>query len=224
MASYPPLETTPGITNSNSLQYLVRETKEVTGKRKAIVLLHGVGSNEQDLFRVGNQLPGDFLVIVPRGKYTLGAGRYAWYQVDFSTGRPVINAGQEASSRETIFSFIKEVKQQYHIDELYLGGFSQGAIMSYTIGLLHPDEVDGIIALSGRILDEIKDTAQKNRFQKWPKVFVAHGLQDRTLPIHFARQAKDYLENVNIPLSYHEYDMGHMISGEVITDLINWLR
>jgi phospholipase/carboxylesterase len=205
------------------LQYLVREPKVKSAKKKAIILLHGVGSNEQDLFSLANQLPDDFLVISPRGYFTLGKGRYAWYNVDFSTGKPIFNAEQEALSREIIKKFIQQVKKKYEVDEIYLGGFSQGAIMSYSVGLTNPKEVKGIISLSGRLLIEIRPSIIKDDDLKQLNLFVAHGIQDHTLPVQYAREARSYLENLDVKLSYHEYDMGHQINAEAIQDINAWL-
>ena len=206
------------------LEYLVREPQVKSLQNKAIILLHGVGSNEQDLFSLANQLPQDFFVISPRGQFSLGAGRYAWYHVDFSTGKPVYNAVQEGSSREIIRKFISEVKEKYHLDEVYLGGFSQGAIMSYSIGLMHPNKVHGVIALSGRILEEMKPLIKKDNSLQKLKVFVAHGLHDNTLSIHYAKQAKEYLETLGVQLSYHEYPIGHQMTDDVLQNLTDWLR
>ena len=216
-------DTSSSITNGLALQYLVREPKVKAARHKAIILLHGVGSNKQDLFSLAPQLPDDYWIIAPRGQFTLGAGRYAWYQVDFSTGKPVINAAQEASSREVIRVFVKEIKQRYGIEEVYLGGFSQGAIMSYSIGLTHPKEVKGIIALSGRILDEIKPLVKENADLQQLQVFIAHGVADNTLPIHYARAAKAYLGSLGVQLSYHEYEIGHQVNSAVVKDLQSWL-
>lgn len=215
----------PGSKSSERLvlQYLAREPKLTSAKKKAIILLHGVGSNENDLFSLADQMPEDFLVIAPRGQFTLGPNRYAWFNVDFFTGRPIFNAEQEASSREILIKFIAQVKQKYKIDELYLGGFSQGGIMSYSIGLTNPKEFKGIISLSGRLLVEIRPSIINNDFVHQLKVFVAHGVQDKTLTIQYARDAKLYLENLGVQLSYHEYDMGHQINEAVLLDMITWL-
>jgi phospholipase/carboxylesterase len=206
-----------------SLGYLVQQPKLASTKRKAIVLLHGVGSNEQDLFSLSNQLPGNYFIISPRGPFTLGNGRYAWYNVDFSTGKPIIHAEQEIRSRELIMTFIKEIKSKYHLHEVYLGGFSQGAIMSYSIGLAYPGEVQGIVSLSGRILEEIKPMVKKDDQLQHLKVMVAHGVEDNTLPIHYAREAKTYLESLGVQLTYHEYQTGHQVTHDVLTDLNDWL-
>ena len=210
-------------TDSMVLQYLVREPKFSSAKKKAIILLHGVGSNENDLFSLADQLPDDFFIISPRGQFNLGGGRYAWYNVDFSTGKPVFDKAQEISSREVIKKFIAQVKEKYKVDEVFLGGFSQGAIMSYSVGLTNPKEVKGIISLSGRLLTEIRPSIIKNDDLQPLKVFVAHGIQDNTLPIGYAREAKKYLESLRIQLSYHEYNMGHQINEKVILDMSDWL-
>ncbi|RDV16601.1 esterase [Pontibacter diazotrophicus] len=213
------------ITSDNLvLHYLVREPKIKSSKTKAIVLLHGVGSDEQDLFSLADHLPADFIVISARGPFSVGPERFAWYNVDFSTGKPLINAAQELSSREVIREFLAQIKQKYSLQEVYLGGFSQGAIMSYSIGLTHPKEVDGVIAFSGRVLENIQSIVTKNEELHRLKVFVAHGVQDGTLPVHYARQAKAFLQNLGVALTYHEYNMGHQINSGVLMDLEAWLK
>ena len=210
-------------TDKPVLHYLIKEPKVKASKNKAIILLHGVGSNEQDLFGLAELLPEDCYIISARGQFTLAEGRYAWYNVDFSSGKPVYNAQQELSSRKVIGEFIDQVKSKYNLEEVYVGGFSQGAIMGYTVGLLNPKDVQGVIALSGRLLEEIKPVVTKNEDLQKLKIFIAHGIQDNTLPIGYARTAKSYLEGLQVQVSYHEYEMGHQISPAVITDLNSWL-
>jgi len=206
------------------LQYLIQEPSIPSLKKKAVILMHGVGSNEGDLFALANQLPKDFYVISVRGPFTLSTGRYAWFQVDFSTGRPVYNVDQESSSRNAVLNFVQEIKQKFAFEEIYLGGFSQGAIMGYTIGQLYPDKISGVIALGGRILEEIRPQIKTNDELKKLKVFIGHGTQDNTLPIHFARDAKNWLEFIGVNLSYNEYPIGHQISSEELADLCHWLQ
>jgi phospholipase/carboxylesterase len=209
--------------DSLALKYLIHEPQIKSGKKKAIILLHGVGSNEQDLFSLVGQLPKDCYIICPRGKYTLSEGSYAWYNVDFSTGKPVFNKEQEIQSREAITLFLKQVKERYGFEEIYLGGFSQGAIMSCSIGLLHPEKVKGIICLSGRILQEIRSDVKNSSELHKLKIFLAHGTQDGTLTVAFAREAKIYLEQLQTKLSYHEFEMGHQITPDVLKELNKWL-
>ena len=206
-----------------ALQYLIREPKVKTGNRKAIILLHGVGSNEEDLFSLSGHLPDDLYVISPRGPLTIAFGRYAWYNVDFSTGRPVYNQQQEQSSRRVIIDFIRQVKEMYNLRELYIGGFSQGGIMSYSIGLTHPEEINGVLSLSGRLLDEVKPLVKANESLEKLKVFISHGRADRTLPVAYAHDAKQYLESLGVRLTYHEYEFGHEINNEVLAAINKWI-
>ncbi len=167
-----------------------------------------------------------YLVISARAPFTLSEGSYAWYQVDFSSGKPVINAEQEKKSRNTIIQFITELKKDFNFDEtqVYLGGFSQGAIMSYSIGLTRPDLIHGIIILSGRLLEEVKPMiAIKEKVNKL-KVFISHGTNDQVLGIHYARESAAYLKTLNINPIYKEYAEGHGINNAMFNDMVNWLN
>lgn len=208
------------------LTYLVREPKIKIEKPPVLILLHGVGSNEKDLFSFADELPDRFLVISARGPITLGPTNFAWYQVDFSTGSPVINATQEEQSRKIILEFIDQLKQFHSFDEsqIYLGGFSQGAIMSYSIGLIHPEKIKGIVILSGRLIESVKPLIPSGDKLNSLKVFISHGTEDSVLKIGYAREASSYLKSKGIECLYKEYPVGHTINGAILNDLINWLN
>jgi phospholipase/carboxylesterase len=209
-----------------TLQYLVREPKIQSEHPPVIFLLHGLGSNEEDLFSFAGQLPEKYLVISARAPISLGGDRYAWYQVDFSTGKPVFNHQQEEESRSQLIEFISEIREKYSVnsDEVYLGGFSQGAIMSYSIGLTRPDLVTGIIIMSGRFLDEMKPASTNGDKLQRLRVFISHGIDDATLGIQYARQSVAYLQSLHIDPTYKEYQAGHSISSEMLTDVVRWLK
>lgn len=218
------MEATPqGLKEGLALRYLIQEPQTPSLKKKAIILLHGVGSNEEDLFSLANQLPKEYYIIAARGNLTLSPGSYAWYHVDFSTGKPVYNMEEEAQSRKLILQFMEQLKKQYQLDEVILGGFSQGAIMSWSVGLTHPEKVKGIFCLSGRILQEIRGEVKQNKDLQQLRIFLAHGTQDGTLSITYARETKTYLEQLQLTPSYHEYTMGHQINPEELKALNDWL-
>lgn len=212
--------------NSTTLKYLVRQPKIETAKPPVMILLHGLGSNEQDLFSFANQLPDQYLVVSVRAPYTLSEGSYAWYNVDFSTGKPVIDANQEEKSRNLIIQFITELKKDFSFDEkqVFICGFSQGAIMSYSIGLTKPDLVKGIIILSGRLLEEVKPLIASKEKLGQLNVFISHGTNDQVLGIQYAREGAAYLKTLNISPSYKEYAEGHKINNTMFNDMISWLN
>jgi phospholipase/carboxylesterase len=208
------------------LQYLVREPKIKSEHPPVIFLLHGVGSNEADLFSFANQLPEKYLVISARAPISLDGNSFAWYQVDFSTGKPVFNFQQAEESKTKLIKFISQIKDKYSVNsnEIYLCGFSQGAIMSFSIGLTRPDIVKGIAVMSGRLLEEIKPfIASKEKLQSL-KVFISHGTNDSTLPLKYAKDANDFLKTFNLHPSFKEYQTGHEINTDMLSDLINWLK
>lgn len=208
------------------LEYLVKEPKIKTAHPPVIILLHGVGSNESDLFSFAGQLPEKYLVISARAPISLGNHRFAWYEVDFSTGKPIFNVQQEEKSRATLIQFISQVKEKYAVrsDEIYLCGFSQGAIMSYSVALTRPDLVKGIAVMSGRLLEEIKPKVATTEKLQQLKVFISHGKYDNTLPVQHSKEAMTYLKTLNINPTFREYQAGHEINGEMLNDLINWLK
>lgn len=208
------------------LHYILRQPEIKTGKIPLIILLHGVGGNEHDLFSFANQLPGNFLVVSARAPYTISEGRYSWYQVNFSTGKPIINTEQAEKSRSTIVQFVNELKQQFPFDDkqVYLCGFSQGAIMAYSVGLTIPDIIKGIAIMSGRLLEEVKPLIAANEKLQQLQVFIAHGINDTTLNIQYAREAHNYLASLHIHPTYKEYIYGHGINSEMLTDLLNWVN
>jgi len=210
--------------NKPSLTYLVREPKVSADKPPLLILLHGVGSNEKDLFSFAPHLPDKFLVISARAPIVLGPSSFAWYQVDFSSGKPVYNQVQEKKSREAILTFIDELKHYHSFDEneVYLVGFSQGAIMSYSIALTHPDKVKSIGILSGRLLEEIKPMVNKEQLNEL-NVFISHGIQDPVLPVAYADDAVSYLKSLGVTVNFKKYDEGHGINQEMLTDLVTWL-
>ncbi len=208
------------------LKYLVREPKVKSEKPPLLILLHGFGSNEQDLFSLAEHLPENFLVVSARGPYSLGGDGYAWYHADFSTPKPIYNKEEAEKSRNTIIQFIEELKQKHSIDEnqIYLCGFSQGGIMSYSVGLTRPDLLKGIAVMSGRLLEDVKPLIIKNEKLKQLNIFISHGTNDPVLNIQNARDAVGYLKISGLNPSYKEYNEGHTISNEMLSDLVNWLK
>ena len=207
------------------LEYLVRKPKTRTENPPLLLLMHGVGSNEQDMFSLSDQLPDNFLIIAARGPLTIGPNSFAWFQVSFSTGVPVINSAQAENSRITIIEFIESLKTQYRFNEkeIYIGGFSQGGIMSYSVGLTRPDLIKGIAVMSGRLLKEVRPQIASQDELKKLKVFISHGISDNVLSIEYAREANAYLKTLNITPTFKEFEAGHTVNNEMLIGLVDWL-
>ena len=191
-----------------------------------VILLHGVGGNEQNLFSFAPELPENFVVVAARGPLTFGANNFAWFQVDFSTGKPQINTQQAENSRLMLIDFIDDLKSEinFNPNEVYLMGFSQGGIMSYSVALTDPEKVKGIAVMSGRLLPEIKPfMADEKRLEKL-KIFISHGKQDAVLNYQYALEATDFLKTKNLNPDFHSYEEGHTVNRQMFDDVNLWLK
>ena len=209
-----------------SLYYIFKEPKIKSAKPPVIILMHGVGSNEKDLFSFANQLPDSFLVISLRAPIELGKDSYGWYHLSFENGKPISNPKEAETSRLMIIDFINNLKNKHAYNEkrVYLCGFSQGSIMAYSVGLTVSEKIKGIAIMSGRLLEEVKPIIAGKDKLKNLKVFISHGTNDNVLPVSNAREANTYLKQLGINATYKEYPEPHTISIAMFNDLLIWLK
>lgn len=208
------------------LHYLIREPKEIWDKNPLLVLLHGYGSNEEDLFSFANELPQDHYVISVRAPYDLQPYGHAWYAIHFDADENKFSDNEQAKeSVELIASFIDEVLQKYPIDaqKVSLIGFSQGAILSYAIALSYPNKINNIVALSGYFNADLLLHLPNTQAISHLKFFISHGTVDQVIPVDWARKAKPALESLGLEVSYHEYPVGHGVAPQNFFDFKNWL-
>lgn len=209
-----------------SLEYLIRKPKIKLDTNPLLLLLHGYGSNEADLFSFASELPEEYYVISARAPYDLQYGSYAWYAINFDANENKFSDHEQAKlSRDLIAKFIEELITHYPIDKnnITLLGFSQGAILSNAIALSHPDKVQKVIALSGYVSEPIFEENYKNNDLSNLKIFAAHGTVDQVIPVEWARKTKPFLTNLGIDVVYHEYPIGHGVSPQEFYDFRNWL-
>ncbi|MES2779014.1 MAG: dienelactone hydrolase family protein [Bacteroidota bacterium] len=205
------------------LLYVVNKPRVQSIKPSLLIMLHGYGSNEQDLMGLAGYLPPQFLVVSARAPITLSAGSYAWFRLDLSTGKPVYDSEEAERARQQLFLFMDEVKKKYDASEVLLLGFSQGAIMSYSVALTQPQKVKGIVALSGRVLTDIDPhLASAAQLQKL-NIFIGHGTKDEVLPFYNGEAAYLKCKNLGAQVTFKEYPVGHEISGPELTHIQKWL-
>lgn len=209
-----------------SLHHLVRAPKVKLDKNPLLLLLHGYGSNEEDLFSFATELPDHYYVISARAPYSLQYGSYAWYAINFDADENKFSDHDQArTSRDIISTFIDELITNYSIDpnNVTLIGFSQGSILSYAVALSYPEKIQRVVAMSGYLnLDIVTENYKNNNFSNL-KIFASHGTVDQVIPVSWARKAKPILEHLGIECVYKEYPIGHGISPQNFYDFKNWL-
>ncbi|MBE9577010.1 alpha/beta hydrolase [Flavobacterium proteolyticum] len=210
-----------------NLYYLIQEPKIKHDKNPLLLLLHGYGSNEEDLFSFASELPNDSYVISVRAPYDLQPYGHAWYAIHFDADENKFSDNVQAKqSVELIAGFIEEVVKQYPIDakNVTLIGFSQGAILSYATALTYPEKVSKVVALSGYFNQEIMPEVIDTNAISHLKFFVSHGSVDQVIPADWARKAKPALENLGLEVEYNEYPVGHGVAPQNFFDFKNWLQ
>lgn len=208
-----------------SLHFVIREPKEIRDKNPLLLLLHGYGSNEADLFSFASELPEQYYIVSARAPYDLQYGSYAWYAINFDADENKFSdVEQAAKSRDLIVRFIDELIAEYPIDkdDVTLVGFSQGSILSYAVALSYPEKIARVAALSGYISPDMIRETTTDRTKL--SVFASHGTVDQVIPVAWARHVKPQLDAMGISNVYKEYPVGHGVAPQNFFDFRNWLN
>ncbi|MEI7508398.1 MAG: alpha/beta hydrolase-fold protein [Flavobacterium sp.] len=210
-----------------SLYHLVREPKIKLDKNPLLLLLHGYGSNEEDLFSFASELPDEYFVISARAPFDMMYGSYAWYAINFDADENKFSdIGQAQQSRDLIANFIDELIENYPIDadNVTLIGFSQSTILSSAIAVSYPERVQRVVAMSGYFNPEIAiENYQNNDFSRL-KIFSSHGSVDQVVPVDWARNSIPKLKALGIGVDYKEYPVGHGVTPQNFFDFKKWLE
>jgi phospholipase/carboxylesterase len=208
-----------------SLHYIAREPKKEIQNPSLLILLHGYGSNEQDLFSFAQELPDDLLIVSAQAPHEISHGSYAWYAINFDDANGKFSDLKQAKTAiDKIAIFIDEIKHKYqtNTDKTFLLGFSQGAILSYSLSFFYPNKVQNIIALSGYINTELVPTSISKEIKT--SYYCSHGSVDQVLPIDWARKSKPFLDNLGFPNVYYEYPVGHGVAPQNFYSFKSWIE
>jgi len=206
-------------------QPLIYRTRPAAGTPAGLlVLLHGRATDENDLFPVLDFLDPDqrLVGITVRGPLSLPPGGRHWYVVP-RVGYP--DPETFAATLEQLFELLDSLPETFGVppEDTVLGGFSQGAVMSYALGLAAGrPRPGGILALSGFIPTVPGFQLDLGAREGLP-VLIAHGSLDPVISVQFARQAREQLEAAALSVTYYESPMAHTIDPRVMPDLQRWL-
>jgi phospholipase/carboxylesterase len=210
-----------------NLEYLIRKPADNIARPPLLVMLHGYGSNEQDLFSFAQELPSELLIVSVRAPLSMGFGSYAWYSINFEADRDNFSNLEEANTAlKSIDAFIDGLLDKYKPDptRIFLMGFSQGTILSLAYALNHPGKVQHVIALSGYVNQKlIKMPLEASTYANLD-VFASHGSSDQVIPVEWARRTPGFLDKLKIDHEYKEYPVGHGVAPQNFFDLLSWIR
>jgi phospholipase/carboxylesterase len=201
------------------------EPRAPTPTPPLLVLLHGIGADENDLFPLAGRADPRFRTVSLRAPHAYAIG-WAWFEIDFLPGarvRPHVD--QALRSLDALASWVAAAPARLETDpaRTYLLGFSQGAMMALGLLQSHPELLAGAVALSGRAPEGLFPvTAPREAVARVP-LFVAHGLHDDLLPVDNGRRTRAAFADRSVDLTYREYPIGHGVSDEEMDDVAAWL-
>ena len=218
---HPPVEEEP-----TDLLYLVREPKDPQSPAPVLILLHGYGSNENDLFSFSSQIPDHWLVVSVRGPIAISKDQFKWFDVKRQNGKMLINVEDEQHSRKLLLELIDQVLLKYKANknEVVVAGFSQGAAMSLSLTLMEPERIMACASFSGRVMEEIKPLMASNERLATKQVFISHGTEDQMLPLRYAEENRALLEKVGVSVTLSIDAIGHSISSRQLNEFVAWMN
>ncbi|MDP2687143.1 MAG: alpha/beta fold hydrolase [Aequorivita sp.] len=209
------------------LEHNYRPAKNPSENPPAIIMLHGYGSDENDLFSFAEELPENYAIISLKAPIRLEPYGNAWYNIYFDNSQGKFSDDEQAiTSRELVTKCIDEVVEKYEVDgnNITLLGFSQGTILSFAVALSYPEKVKNVIGLSGYINEGIlKEGFEKNDFSKL-NIYSSHGNVDQVIPVEWARKTQPFLKKLNIDSVYSEFPVGHGVAPQNFYEFKNWLE
>ncbi|WP_339831688.1 alpha/beta fold hydrolase [uncultured Altibacter sp.] len=208
------------------LQHNYRGPKESSDMAPAVILLHGFGSDENDLFSFASELPDTHHIISLKAPIPMQPYGNAWYNIYFDNSDGKFSDTEQAiASRDLISNCIDAVVEVYNANpnEITLLGFSQGTILSFAVALSYPEKVKNVIGLSGYINEDIlKEDYSENDFSSL-SVYTSHGSVDQVIPVEWARKTQPFLKALQIPCEYSEFPVGHGVAPQNFYELKEWL-
>ncbi len=198
-----------------------------------ILWMHGLGADGNDFVPIVQTLdlpavPIRFLFPhAPMQPVTINGGYImrAWYDIqhtDFTSREDEV--GLLRSQRAILALIERENQRGIPSKRIVLAGFSQGAAMALQVGLRHPEQLAGIIALSGYLPLAHKVKQEAHTANQATSIFMAHGNYDNIVPISLARTSMQLLRKYNHSVIWHEYPMAHAVCDQELADISHWLR
>jgi phospholipase/carboxylesterase len=188
----------------------VRERPAAEEAVGALVLLHGLGADENNLFPLLDELDPDRRLhgYTPRGPLSLPPGGAHWYVLG-GLGTP------ERQTFSVSYEALAEFLDALPYDRLVLGGFSQGCAMAYALSLFRGrPRPDALLAMSGFIPSV--DGYELDLDPPFPGIAIVHGVFDQIIPAQWGRAARDTLEGAGADVVYRESPIEHWIDPDVI--------
>ncbi|MFI5263463.1 MAG: alpha/beta hydrolase [Candidatus Kapaibacterium sp.] len=212
------------------MNYEIRRPKTSDSLPPVLIILHGYGADEFDLLPIASQLDQSFLAISIQAPIKLSWGGYAWYELTQTPTGFRENDNSRKKSEEMLLAELPRIiaKEGGDPNQVFLMGFSQGAAMCYSLIGCHDLSKQGIIIraviiMSGFIPADVTEVLRKKDLSQIP-FFLSHGVFDELIPPLAMELAKNILQDAHAKTLAKEYEIGHGLTEETVSDIRNWMN
>lgn len=204
---------------------LTARTRPAAGEPEgALVLLHGRGADEHDLFPLLDALDPERRLVgaTPRGLLSLPPGGAHWYVLGgIGTPEPTTFHASFAAASDWLDGFLAEHGLAF--DRLVLGGFSQGGAMTYALGLGSGRPRPAALVVFSSFVPAVPGF-ELDLAPPLPPIAIGHGTLDPVIEVVWGRRARELLEGAGADILYRETPMYHQIDPQFAQDVSEWLR
>lgn len=209
--------------NLELLQHRLRPAR-VSSAEGALILFHGRGADEHDLFSLLDVFDPDrrLVGVTPRAPLELPPGGFHWYR---SAGIPTPDRDTFLRTYELVgrWAAAFEEASGVPLSRTILGGFSQGTVMTYAMSLGEGrPRPAAIMAFSG-FMPEVGGFELDLESARDLPVALGHGTMDMVIPVDWGRQARQRLEAAGAKILHAESPMGHSIDPEFASSIPEWI-
>jgi phospholipase/carboxylesterase len=209
-----------------TIEHVFRAPRAPAPRPPLLVLLHGIGADEQDLLPLAGALDPRLAVASLRAPYDAEPMGRAWYRIDWRASPPIADLAEAEASRVALVELLPRLAAEHGTDpaRTFLLGFSQGAILSLGVALTAPALVRGIVLHSGRALPGYRTRAAPPEALAHLDALVLHGTEDDVIPVERGHDVRDLLAPVlGDRLTYREHASGHTVTNATLADVRSWL-
>jgi phospholipase/carboxylesterase len=191
---------------------------------RLLLLLHGVGGEEDSLAPLGSRVDGATLVVLPRAQRSIAGAGLGWFREAFGGDGRQIVVEEAEESRLKMIDFLAQLQARFDVPPTrsVLAGFSQGGMLAASVALTTPASLAGFAMCGGRVLREIQGQLAPRSQLASVEALLLHGRDDEILPPHWAERADAALNRLGIPHETRVYPAGHVLTPEMREDFVAW--
>ena len=220
----------PDVINTHQMTYngwTMRVHHATQEPPRFLLLLHGWTGDENSMWVFTRKLPADLWIAAPRGPHAAKEGGYSWRSLhsvqDNAWGLPTFSDLKPAA--DSLIHLVDEVSASIGVDAVHfdVAGFSQGGALTNVLSLLYPQRVRKAAVLAGFMPGGVGDLLEQ-RVLAGKQFFVAHGTQDKLIPLERAQESIELLEQAGAKVTFCQAEVGHKVSADCLRGLESFFR